>query len=615
MCGICGFDKPDKKLIKRMADLMRHRGPDDSGTFVDSSVSLGHRRLSIIDLSEHGKQPMCNEDGTIWLVFNGEVYNFKELRKTLKSHKFSSNTDSEVLIHLYEDFGLRMPEMLEGMFAYCIYDSDKKKLFLARDNFGIKPLYYYYDGANFAFASEMRPILAFGIKLEINPFAFNQFISMRYVYSRESIFKNVFRVLPGHMVTIDLKNRKLEDREYWRLPGLSPSTPNASPSGLLEKINKSVESMLVADVPIGVFLSGGIDSSAIVALMRGASKDSEIKTYSIGFEYGEGVNETPYAKEVSELFGTRHTEFVLPADSFKELPKLCGYLSEPMADPALLPLFYLSRFASKHVKVVLTGDGADELFGGYDQYRILSTQEKLRNFRFLLNNGLARTAMSKIPYSVLDRIYRYSSDLGEMGRRRAIDIITSKNMQEAYFNVFNAFSSEERKLLLGKNYADVAEQFEMRTMEDVLKFDFSKLLPEGYLMKTDSMTMANSLEARVPYLGRELAGYVLGLPLGLKLRGGTTKYLFKKSMEGTLANGIVYRKKQSFHLPIDKWIGNELMPQVEEYLSPSEIKAHGLFDYEHIKKIKENFSSSRLYYARQLWNLLTFQMWYNSFRD
>ncbi|MFH1439615.1 MAG: asparagine synthase (glutamine-hydrolyzing), partial [Candidatus Woesearchaeota archaeon] len=362
MCGICGFNSENKELIRKMAAVIKYRGPDQSGFYLDANISLGHRRLSIIDLSKKGKQPMFNEDGSICIVYNGEVYNFKELRGDLerKGHKFYSNTDTEVIIHAYEEYGKKCVEYFNGMFAFAIYDSIKKEIFISRDRIGIKPLYYYIKDNKFAFASEIKSILEDKqIKRDVNLDALNKFITFRYIPEGETIFKNIYRLLSGHCISYDLKKNKIRIQKYWDLDISNKNILNKSEyyfkKRIRELLKDSVRKRLISDVPLGVYLSGGLDSSSVLAMMRDLNHNDKIKTFSVGFEHDVIGNELKYAKKVSEYFKTDHKEFLIKSDVIKLLPKIIQHLDEPMSDPATIPNYVLSENAKKDVTVVLTG--------------------------------------------------------------------------------------------------------------------------------------------------------------------------------------------------------------------------------------------------------------------
>ncbi|RLJ04048.1 MAG: asparagine synthase (glutamine-hydrolyzing) [Candidatus Aenigmatarchaeota archaeon] len=625
MCGISGFNWEDKELIKGMNKTLEHRGPDDHGIYTDRHVSLGHRRLAIIDLSERGKQPMSNENDNVWITYNGEVYNFKELRDELekKGHEFKSNTDTEVIIHAYEEFGVNCLNRFNGMFAFCIYDSNKKILFLARDRIGIKPLYYYFDGNNFIFASEIKAILQYDIRRKINFNALNRFVMLRYIPEKETILKNIFRLLGGHYLIFDLKSKQIKIKRYWDITSADRFLSYRNSIKKLRTLLKdSVGKRLIADVPLGVYLSGGIDSSAIVAFMSQLNK-GEIKTFSVGFE-SNLVNELDYARYVAEYFNTEHKEFILKSDVIELLPKIIYHLDEPLSDPAVIPNYLLSTYAKRSVSVILTGDGADELFAGYDQYKFLVWGKTLSKIPY--TNKCIPFILNCIPMKFLDNIYRYSSVTGGKIRERFGRFINAikENDAKAYLEIMSIFDEEERKQLFSSeiihkigdfnNYDAINRKYFSRKenfLNRIIKFDLRRYLPEDLLMKPDKMGMAHALEIRVPFLDHRIVDLSFRIPPNLKLNKFiTTKYILKKSLSGILPKKIIYRKKQTFQLPMHEWIEKDLKHIFEEFLSKKKIEKQGFFKYSYIEKIFRNYEKSKLFYARQLWNLINFQIWY-----
>ncbi|MDP3766173.1 MAG: asparagine synthase (glutamine-hydrolyzing) [Nanoarchaeota archaeon] len=620
MCGICGFNFEDRKLLKRMTDEIRHRGPNASGYFTDKGVSLGSRRLSIIDLSKAGNQPIFNEDKSIALVYNGEIFNFKEIRQELieKGHSFTSNTDSEVVVHAYEEYGVDCLNYFNGFWGFALYDSKKKLLFLSRDRLGLKPLYYYYNGNKLVFASEIKAILKDpAIKRKINLDALSYFITYRYIPSDLTIFTGIKKLKPCHYALLNLKTGNLNINEYWDIP---LKTINRS-KGTIEKelinlLKDSVRRRLISDVPLGVYLSGGIDSSSIVAMMKDFSDD--ISTYSLAFEHDNIGNELRYAKNVSSHFGTRHKEITISTDIIKDLPKIVWHLDEPMSDPAAVPVYYLSKEAKKSVTVILTGDGADELFAGYDQYKFLSLGYKARHIPKPIIKAVPGT-IRLLPKAVLDKIYKYSSATGSKMFDRIAKLMSDikNNKAKAYVDVVGVFDDEEKQSLLNfdfkLDYDAINREFFSRGdfTTQLMYFDAKTYLPEDLLMKPDKMCMANSIEARVPYLDYRLVEYAFSIPSSLKLRNNTTKYILKKALRNYLPKDIIYRKKQPFQMPLDQWLSKELKDYFFELMQePINSK---LFNKSYIKKIFDNYNSSKLYYGRQLWSLGIFNIWHKVF--
>ncbi|MBN2053156.1 asparagine synthase (glutamine-hydrolyzing) [Candidatus Woesearchaeota archaeon] len=636
MCGIVGFNWEDKSLVRRMAEAIIHRGPDDSVLFTDSGVSLGMRRLSIIDLKK-GIYPLINEDRNVFLIFNGEIYNFPKLKEMLeqKGHFFRTHTDGEVMIHLYEEYKEDFVKYLNGMFAVCIYDAKKKELILARDRVGIKPLYYYFNQGHLVFASEIKSILELAsIKREINITAFNNYLALRHNLGENTLFMGIKRLLPAHLIKFSLKDKSMRIQKYWNLELVNQGNESlaAYEKKIFDLLKDSVKKQLISDVPLGVYLSGGIDSSAIVLMMslirKEENSNAPIRTYSVGFSHGEKVNETKYAKQVSDLFGTEHEEFMIKPDVAKLLPRIAWHCDEPLADSALIPVYLLSEDAKKTSTVVLTGDGGDELFAGYDHYRFLKATESAS--RIAGFHKWAPLMTRKIPLKMWDKFYKHSSNLGKSAYKRGENVIKSikDNKAKAYYELLGMFNDDERKELLKNDYYEKIdyeainnEFFEAKQKneaQDYLKqaqyFDFNKMLAESFLMKTDRMTMAHSIEARVPLLDHRMVELAFSIPSKYKLKGfSETKYVFRRALKNHLPKNIVERKKQTFHVPVENWLDKELKGTVSDLLNTTKLFKQGILDHNHVKKIMENYNSGKLFYARQLWTLLSFELWHRTF--
>lgn len=637
MCGICGFNFEDKALIKKMCELISHRGPDQGGIFTDKNISLGHRRLSIIDLSEKGMQPMCNENKDIWIVFNGEIYNYMELRAELeqKKHRFYSETDTETIVHAYEEYGEECVKKLNGDFAFAIYDSKEKKLLLARDRLGIKPLYYYADKNKLVFASEIKAILEHEVKREVNFEALNKFITVRYVPPPETIFKNIYKLKPGHLLSYDLKNKKCAISKYWN-PDISngnilPASETFFIKKMQDLLKDCVNRRLMSDVPLGAYLSGGIDSSSVVAMMSMIHKENsskeEVKTFSVGFGYGEEIDELRHAKSMSEHFGTDHKEYIVKSDLVKLLPKIVWHSDEPLADPALIPVYLLAQNAKKEVTVVLTGDGGDEVFAGYEQCKFMLPMERLRKLKMLRKN-IAPFIIKNTPHFVLNKFFKYASSLGEEGIRRATALLRSDSKGDDYLNIVSIFDNNDKKEILLDDIRNRiknpnlsgwlnSEYFNNKNnyLNQILAMEMGTVLPEDFLMKADKMNMAHAVEERVPFLDHRLVDLSFTIPPKLKLRGFNEKYILKKAMAKFIPKNIISRQKQRFYVPIDLWIREDLKYWADILLDKETIKRQGYFDYSYIEKIRKNYSKSRLYYARQMWSLLTFQLWHRIFLE
>jgi asparagine synthase (glutamine-hydrolysing) len=609
MCGINGvfYFNPARRAEREDVDSMRaaldHRGPDDRGIHLDGNVGLGFNRLSIIDLSG-GHQPMCNEDGTVWIVFNGEIYNFVELREDLLSrgHRFQTRSDTETIVHAWEEYGERCPEKLRGMFAFAIWDSRRKVLFCARDRLGIKPFFYYQDSRQFLFASEMKAVIEpAGVPREVDPEALAQFLRHLYVIGPRTMLRGVCKLLPGHSITVEQSGSTI--RRYWELPIEPPR--EVSEHDALEEfdalIKETIRRHLVSDVPLGAFLSGGIDSSSVVALMA-SLQVPDIKTFSVGYDSPE--SELPFARIVAGHFHTDHNELILSPSKFRDsLLQTVWYMDEPVADWAALPLFFVSRLARTKVTVALSGEGSDEIFGGYEIYR-----------RMLTIRSLGRIPLASLAGRMMDR---FSSD--EKIRKYAR--MLGQSLESSYGGVSHAFSHEQiSRLLLSRDWtreaADGVSQAyaECRGLPDYCRMSFIDIktwLVDNLLVKADRMSMGNSLELRVPFLDHKVVEFAWRLPVSLKIRGGTGKYLLRKYMEPLLPSTITQRPKKGFAVPIDEWFRGDLAGFVRETLHASGGGSHNFFSWPEIERLLD--THRRKDCSEQIYALLVFDSWYRAF--
>ncbi len=644
MCGICGFvGFEDQNLIKKMCDIIAHRGPDDVGFYTDKNVCLGNRKLAVIDLAG-GHQPLSNEDETIWIVYNGEVYNFLTLRNELekRGHRFRTNSDTEVIVHAYEEYGVDFVDKLRGMFAFALWDSNNKKLLLVRDRLGIKPLYYTWINGILVFASEIKSILEFEeFPREINLSVLEEYLRFRCVFAPATVFKYIFKLEPGSILEVTVGDKLSHTlTRYWRLPIASNEHVPAFDKALYrfkELMRESVKMRLIADVPLGVFLSGGIDSSYVTALAA-LLMSERVKTFSVGFE-DERYSELPYARAVAEYLGTDHHEYIVTEDSLRLLPEIVWYFDEPVADPAAIPTYILARETRKHVTVVLTGEGGDELFGGYEQYRILAITQRLEpaiKLMFRTNKSkhiirqFMRKLFTKIPDLLLNLLFPYASSLGMSGLDRLIDylsLIASEKYPEAYVELTSVFGKKDlSKLTSLQNYKCCKNNIlvkkislEPRCLLETVKFAINAEtrfhLPDNLLMKIDKMTMAHSLEARIPYLDHMLVEYVSQLPLEYKIFRDMLsikdKYLLRVAAKDILPSEIVKRKKHRFVVPIGEWLSRDHLHLL--YNLVDEDLANVLNMRYILEEISKNYNNSRLFYARQLWSLLTLCLWYKIF--
>lgn len=624
MCGICGVFEYNKQNIidaaslKKMCRVIEHRGPDDEGIYADSYIGLGMRRLSIIDLAT-GDQPIHNEDESIWIVFNGEIYNFLELKHELekKGHCFYTACDTEVIVHLYEEMGENCVNRLNGMFAFALYDLKKEKLFLARDRLGIKPLHYMIFNGKILFGSEIKSILQYpDVHRELDLSALNDFLTFEWVPAPATIFKGIKKLLPGHILTVE--GSEISLREYWDVNyNETAKSEEQIAQEILKILEKSVQLRMISDVPLGAFLSGGIDSSAIVALMSKLS-DQPVKTFTIGFSE-ESYNEVEYARKIAEQFGTEHREKIIEPDAIDLMNKVIKNLDEPFADVSTLPTYLVSEFAREHVTVVLTGDGGDETFGGYDQYQanqMMNTYQKLPNFliKKTIPSVAKRLKPSPQKKGMKNKIKRFVDGASQPDRFEHMRWMIYYTEDEKQ----TLFSSHVLKNLNNiDSYGSVRTYFENNKGKDrlakALYLDTKLYLVDDILTKVDRMSMANSLEARVPLLDHTFVEYVATIPSSMKINKKTRKYIFKKAMGKTLPSDILKRGKQGFSIPIKNWLRSELKDLMEDVLNKKRIKEEGYFNYDYIEKLKKGHLEGKYDHWHKIWALMCFEMWHDTY--
>jgi len=624
MCGIAGIynyktlEPPDRDSLEQMARLLVHRGPDDKGFHRDGGLGFAFRRLSIIDL-EGGAQPISNEDGSIWAMVNGEIYNFAELRERLraKGHRFETNADSEVLPHCYEEYGESFVEHLRGMFAVAIWDSRKRTLLLARDRLGIKPLYYREDGRSLIFASEIKAMLSCGlVDREVDLQALCDYVTFRYVPAPGTLFSGIMKLPPGHLLTVDERGMRL--REYWDFRFDNDGCPKEADieKRLSDMLVECVKMRLMSDVPLGALLSGGIDSSLIVAVMRDLI-GSRVKTFSVGFESAGPLSELPYAKMVSDKFETDHYEIVVGYDDMVEnLPRLVWHQDEPVTEPAAIPTYMVSRLAKEHVTVVLTGEGADELFAGYPQYGLEPWAGHYQRVPGWFRERVIRPMMARLPFG--------------FRRLRVVErSMATSSEADRWSSWFAGFSGREKEDLLapdlrlgvedptGERVFDyhVARLGRAHAVERMLYADTKVWLPDDLLMKMDKMSMAASLEARVPYLDHELVEFAASLPLKHKLDGLQGKGVLRRLARGVLPPEIIKRKKVGFVVPINVWFRGALKPLLESTILSSRSLGRGYFEAGYIRRLVDEHTEGRLDHRRELWTLLNLELWLRTFVD
>ncbi|MEZ5346278.1 MAG: asparagine synthase (glutamine-hydrolyzing) [Pyrinomonadaceae bacterium] len=623
MCGINGIAysarsnrQADEAVLCAMRDEISHRGPDDAGVFVKGNIGLGHRRLSIVDVA-HGHQPMVNSDGSCVLVYNGEVYNHADHRGALESkgYKYRTTSDTETILYLYEEFGEACVEKLRGMFAFAIWDENKKQLFAARDRLGIKPLYYVYDEeGNFFFASEIKSLIKAGaVKPELNYAVLPDQLANHGTSYDQTLYKGVKRLMPGHHLT--WKDGRISIKKYWDI-SYEPKHEGISDREYIdewrERFRRSVELRLMADVPLGMFLSGGIDSSAICALMA-EMVDEPIRTFSVGFDEKE-ANEFEYARTVSKAYKTDHHEVLLtPAEFFRELPNLIRHEDEPLGFVASVPLYFVSKLAQKHVKVVLTGEGSDELMAGYGRYaktlKLLQYGEKYETFAPDFLRNAVRSGVSTLPGSVSRKLKRTF-------------LTREADIESLFFDNFSIFSRSMQEELLSPDsirqihdtdpFALQKRWFEendaIELLDKILYCDTKTYLHE-LLMKQDQMSMAASIESRVPFLDHELVEYTSRMPVNMKIRGRTTKWILREAMKGILPDEILTRPKMGFPVPIGNWLRNEFRYLLDQFVLSERALSRGIFEKDFIRRLVNTHDAGEDHSLR-LFFLLNFEIWH-----
>jgi len=628
MCGICGIWNLDghpvvSDLVIKMNSTMVHRGPDGAGVFVDKSIGMGHRRLSIIDLSS-GDQPMLSSDGQVIIAFNGEIYNFQELKNLLiqKGHKFKTKSDTEVIIYAYKEWGQGFINKLRGMFAIALWDNRLKTLYLARDRVGKKPLYYYYDEKKLVFASELKAILEVpGIPRQMNFKALDTYFSFGYVPSPMSIFRGIRKLKPGHMARCSLHG--VREKEYWDVDmnGFNPEmTEKTAIEGLRELFDEAVRIRLVSDVPLGAFLSGGVDSSAVVASMAKLLDGQAVKTSSIGF-CEEKFNELEFAKIVSDMYGTEHQEAFVKPDALDIIDKIVWHFDEPFADSSAIPTWYVSKITRQNVTVALSGDGGDETFAGYTQrYSMNRFEDNIRKkIPFIFRNTLIKGLSKLYPrIDVLPRPLRLKLFLTNL----------SMSMEQAYHrdmsfyfsqeDKYDLYNSDMKRAVNGFSTFSVFQPFfKHNTNPDPVTraqyIDIKTYMTEDILVKVDRMSMAHSLEVRAPLLDHKLMEFAATLPSDLKLNNQESKYILKKINERRLPYDILYRKKQGFSVPLAHWLRTGLKEHINDVLFGHGAGIGEYLNSEYVKKLWMSHLQGMNDYSSQIWNVFMFELWRRQF--
>ena len=630
MCGINGIAISSRssrvisrEVLEKMRDVVTHRGPDDAGIFIDRNVGLGHRRLSIVDVSR-GHQPMTNEDASLHITYNGEIYNHADYRESLeaKGHVYQTHCDTETILHLYEEHGSACVDYLRGMFAFAIWDKRKQELFIARDRLGVKPLYYVHtDDGSLYFGSEIKTLLeACAVKPEVNYAVLSDYLANHAPSGEETLFLGVRRLLPGHVLT--WRDGAVSIRRYWDVDFSKDEVVQDDETYIKqwsELFRESVRLRLMADVPLGMFLSGGIDSSAIAAVMSGMVSEP-IKTFSVAFKERE-ANELEYARLVADAFKTNHHEIIVsPEQFFAALPRLVWHEDEPLAHPSSVALYFVSKLASEHVKVVLTGEGSDELLAGYGRYR-----------RTIWNLSWGRQYNKLAPSIARDTIRKQIERMPQGGRLRQklmrTFLVLSPELESIYFDNFAVFPTPMQQHMFTRETSErirsIDPYVELRRLLDrakdlsfldgLLYADIKTYLHE-LLMKQDQMSMATSVESRVPFLDHKLVEFTAKMPDTMKLRGGTTKYVLRESMKGVLPEKILTRRKMGFPVPIGSWFRGRFKSVIQEYVLSERALSRGIFAPDFVRNLVSLHQAGEDH-SERLWSLVNFEMWLRRFFD
>lgn len=630
MCGIYGKVRFDGRHIdvsraEQACTAMRHRGPDDHGVYQKGGTCLGHTRLSIIDLSPLGHQPMTNEEGSLWIVFNGEIYNFMELRRELeaKGHRFRSRTDTEVILHLYEELGSGCVERLRGMFAFAIWDEKTRSIFLARDRVGKKPLYYCHRNEFLSFSSEVRPLASDPeIPTDVDSVAIHHYLTFQSVPNPFCAFRAIRKLPPAHWMMV--RDGNVEIRRYWQLfyipkfPSHSPGERADLEERLVEKIRDAVRIRLIADVPLGALLSGGVDSSGVVALMSIASGDYPVRTFSVGFKEKE-YDELRFARIVSGMYRTDHKEFILEPNMTDALPVLVEHFGEPFSDPAALPLYFITKIAREYVKVALCGDGGDESFAGYHRHKLNMLIRRVDRFPSWLTKRIARwipasgSSSSKSPLWIAKRLFQTLS--------------LPPSIRNLRF--FGHFDTEMKEVICTREFAEevakadtddlVIERYREadadNLLDAILYTDIHTYLADTLLPKVDIASMANSLEMRSPLLDHELMEFAARLPADMKIRRFETKHVLKKVFKRFLPPEMLKRPKMGFGVPLDRWFRCEWKEMAFDLILSERAIGRGYFREEEIRRILDEHVQGKWNWQYQIYNLLMLELWHRRFTD
>ncbi len=622
MCGIIGFinldpeRQADQSTARRMAAAILHRGPDDEGFYFNRNVAMGMRRLSIIDLAG-GHQPISNEDGSIWVVFNGEIYNYPELREQLlaRGHQFKTHSDTETLVHLYEDHGDDLVEYLNGMFAFALWDERRRRLLVARDRMGEKPLYFTQTPQAFIFASELKSLVTHPqVERRLNLLALRKYLQYEFVPSPHTMIEGVHKLRPGHRLIFE--NGRWRDEPYWRLSyegeRLNLGEEEAAEE-FRRRLREAVRMRLVSDVPLGVLLSGGIDSSSVAAMACEAAA-GRVKTFSIAFDE-KSFDESSYARLVADHLGTEHFEKRFTEREMLEVvPEIPRLLDEPLGDGSLIPTYLVSRFTREHVTVALGGDGGDELLAGYPTYPAHRIADYYRALPGFLRNGLIEPLVERLPVSTDNLSFDFRAKRFVLGAA-----LPTGTRHTVWMGSYTA--SEQQRLLapdILRAHSDEAVFEEARRydhpnglniIEQMMMLDATHYMSECVLFKVDRASMAASLETRAPFLDHTLVEFLTRLPLGLKLRGQTGKYILKRAMRGVLPEDVIKRPKKGFGMPVAKWVKGELRPLVRDTFAPDRLRRRGLFNPDYVQRLLDEHERGVADHRKLIWTLLMFELW------
>ncbi|MGE0622641.1 MAG: asparagine synthase (glutamine-hydrolyzing) [Pseudomonadales bacterium] len=630
MCGICGFTGAQPAgLLNNMMDLLAHRGPDDRGSFENDRVSLGHLRLSIIDLA-NGHQPMVSEDGKLSIVFNGEIYNYREIREDLRKlgHVFRTASDTEVLLHAYRRWGSDALRRFNGMFAFSIWDAERNELFLARDRVGIKPLYYLELNGELLFASETKALLAHpGWSRTINPHHIDDYLRYRYLPGSSGMFDGCRRLPPGHFMTF--RNGRTTIQKYWSPPVNTQSpvrTADEWLDGLREVLERSVRRRLITDVSFGAYLSGGVDSSVITAMMANITQ-APVETFSVGFDYEH--DELTLAAETARRLGCHHHQVECRAEDMALLPEVVFYSDEPLGDAISIPMYKLSEAAKKAVTVILTGEGADEIFAGYLFHKVIHGGHLYRKVPRLIRNGLVNPLARAVPASLMNMLFRYPADLGERGKQKALDflkLIDGGSPVGQYHHLISLFDERDLGSIYSSDFVHELSGAEaswvpavpsaQQPFNAMLETQFDHWLPDNMLLRQDKMSMAHAIEGRVPFLDHEVIEFAYQLPENLRLRGLTGKHLLRQYARSLLPAPTAQRRKMPFYVPVEGYFQHRVFQDmVNDLLSDESTANRGIFDVSAIRRLREQMHHGEFMFVKQVFSIMCLETWYRVFVD